>query len=56
MCLLACSRLSESGEGAKEWGIEDEKVKGERSPSALQFPPFSVFALTQFRAPDYLEA
>ena len=56
MCLLACSRLSESGEGAKEWGIEDEKVKGERSPSSLQFPPFFAFALTQFRAPDYLGA
>ena len=50
MCRLsnACSRLSDSGEGTKEWGIEDEPVSGARRPSSLQFPPLFGFALSQF--------
>ena len=57
MCRLstACSRLSESGEGAKEWGIEDEKVKGERSPSSLQFPPFLCSRLLNSARPTISE-
>ena len=41
---VACSRLSDSG--------EDAKVKG--APSFLPF--FFLFALSQFRGPDYLGA
>ena len=50
MCRLsnACSRLSDSGEGTKEWEIEDEPVNGARRPSSLQFPPLFGFALSQF--------
>ena len=50
MCRLsnACSRLSDSGKGTKEWEIEDEPVNGARRPSSLQFPPLFGFALSQF--------
>ena len=65
---IACSRLSDSGEGAKEWGRRQsvgcakmgagrEKVKRKPHPSP-QFPPvfFLVFALSLFCGPDYLGA
>ena len=45
--LLACSRLSDGGEGAKEWGRRER----ERLASHLLAPVFSlvcVFALSQF--------
>ena len=61
---VACSRLSDGGEDAKEKGTRKVggagKRKGERAPP----PPFSpvssrfifVFALSQFSGPDYLGA
>ena len=42
------------GEARKSGG--DAKVKGARRPSSPQFPPFFLFALSQFRRPDYLGA
>ena len=45
--LLACSRLSDGGEGAKEWGRRER----ERRESPLLAPVFSLvcfFALSQF--------
>ena len=57
---VACSRLSDSGEGAKEWGMgKTRKCKArENRDGAGKFPPvfffFFVFALSQFRGPDYL--
>ena len=62
---IACSRLSDSGEGAKEWGrsVEcakmgagREKVKRKPPPLPSFLPFFFVFALSQFHGPDYLGA
>ena len=44
MCLLACSRLSDSGK-AREYG-EDPKVKDANRPSSPQFP--SCFSCLRF--------
>ena len=44
MCLLACSRLSDSGK-AREYG-EDAKVKDANRPSSPQFP--SCFSCLRF--------
>ena len=60
---IACSRLSrlsDSGEDAKEKGTRKVGGAGERKsrPRSPQFPPvfFFVFALSQFSGPDYLGA
>ena len=61
---VACSRLSDSGEDAKNKKAREKlaggkKEKGreteERQPCSTQFPPFFifVFALSQFSGPDY---
>ena len=42
--LLACSRLSDGGEGAKDWGRRER----ERLASPLLAPVVCVFALSQF--------
>ena len=58
----ACSRLSDSGEGAKENRKAREKRGGvgraRASPPLLSFLPlfFFLFALSQFCGPDYLGA
>ena len=49
--VLACSRLSDSGEDAKVKGTR--KVGGAKKGKPLLSP---VFALSQFRGPNYLGA
>ena len=61
---VACSRLSDSGEDAKEKGTRKVggagKRKGERASAAPALPSsflfIFVFALSQFSGPDYLGA
>ena len=65
---LACSRLSDSGEdakvqGARKWWRAGKKGKGRKGETAPPPPPLSsflpsffLFALSQFRGPDYLGA
>ena len=61
---VACSRLSDSGEDAKEKGTRKDggarKRKGERGSVAPLSPVSSrfifVFAFSQFSGPDYLGA
>ena len=61
---VACSRLSDGGEDAKEKGTRKVggagKRKGERAPPPPLSPVSSrfifVFALSQFSGPDYLGA
>ena len=61
---IACSRLSDSGEDAKEWGRRERgryakrwrNRKKEKGKKALfsRFFSFFVFALSQFSRPDYI--
>ena len=55
---LACSRLSDSGEGAKEWERRESLGRAKMGAGAGKsfLPFFFVFALPQFRWPDYLGA
>ena len=50
--VLACSRLSDSGEDAKVKGTR--KVGGAKKLSPVSFRIIFVFALSQFSGPDYL--
>ena len=50
---IACSRLSDSGEGVKEWGRR--KSVGRFSFRIRAFH-IAAPALSQFRRPDYLSA
>ena len=54
--ILACSRLSDSGEDAKVKGTRkvDEATKRKRKGVSSRF--IFVFALAQFSGPDYLGA
>ena len=60
--LLACSRLSDSGEEEKEKGTRtvsgarERKKEGKESLSPVSFRFIFVFALSQFSGPDYLGA
>jgi len=49
---IVCSRLSDSGEDAKEKGTRKVGGAGKRKKEAFIF----VFALSQFSGPDYLGA
>ena len=62
---VVCSRLSDSGEDAKEWGRREggrhaerwrnrKKEKGKKALSS-RFFSFFMFALSQFSGPDYIE-
>ena len=57
---IARSRLSDRGEGAKEWGGREckRRAKSGAGRENRKFLPFCffVFALSQFRGPDYLGA
>ena len=60
----ACSKLSVSGENAKEWGRREggrhakrwRNRKNEKGKKALfsRFFSFFMFALSQFSGPDYI--
>ena len=52
---IACSRLSDSGEGAKEKGTQKVGGAGKRKKEGISRFIF-VFALSQFGGPDYLRA
>ena len=54
---VACSRLSDSGEGAKEWGRLESVGRAKIGAGRESFLPFVfMFALSQFCGPDYFGA
>ena len=64
---IACSRLSDTGEDAKESGRRErgryakrwwnrKKEKGKKALSPPVFFSFFMFALSQFSGPDYIGA
>ena len=54
--VVACSRLSDSGEGAKEKGARKAGWGGPALLSPVSSRFFFLFALSQFCGPDYLGA
>ena len=53
---LTCSKLSDSGEDAKVRGTRKVQWRGGKKLSPVSSPFIFVFALSQFRGPDYLGA
>ena len=53
---VACSRLLDSGEDVKVEGARKRGGSGERKKEKVSSRYIFVFALCQFRGPDYLGA